>query len=513
MGPAQDSSGTGVSHSVTHGSDAAALPFCVVGIGASAGGLEAAKQFAQGLAPDAGMAYMLILHLPPSHESMLAEIVGRVATVPVTPVSNGVRVERNHMYVLPAGHDLEIHGGALKLTPRRAATGQHRPIDHYFQSLADYQGEKSIGVVLSGTGSDGTIGIQEIKAAGGMTFAQDDTAEQTSMPRSAIATGAVDFVLPPVQIAAELARISGHPFVAAESEQTVAPADVTPVLDLIQTATGVDFSNYKRNTLYRRIVRRIVLRKLDGMSEYLRYLQANRGEIDALYQDILINVTSFFRDPAAFDALKSDVFAKLAEDRSRHDPVRIWTLGCSTGEEAYSVGMAFTEFVEELGRQIPLQIFATDLSLASIDKARMGVYPPGSVQDISKERLRRFFVEVDGKYQIAKSIRDACIFARHNALSDPPFSRIDLVSCRNMLIYLGTELQQKVIPILHYALRPNGFLWLGTSETIGAYRDLFELVNVRPQDLRQKAGTCCPAPGHGESAERAPLRAGHAGRD
>jgi len=486
MGPAQDSSGTGAAHSVTHGSDAAALPFCVVGIGASAGGLEAAKQFAQGLAPDAGMAYMLILHLPPSHESMLAEIVGRVATVPVTPVSNGVRVERNHMYVLPAGHDLEIHGGALKLTPRRAATGQHRPIDHYFQSLADYQGEKSIGVVLSGTGSDGTIGIQEIKAAGGMTFAQDDTAEQTSMPRSAIATGAVDFVLPPVQIAAELARISGHPFVAAESEQTVTPADVTPVLDLIQTATGVDFSNYKRNTLYRRIVRRIVLRKLDGMSEYLRYLQANRGEIDALYQDILINVTSFFRNPAAFDALKSDVFAKLAEDRSRHDPVRIWTLGCSTGEEAYSVGMAFTEFVEELGRQIPLQIFATDLSLASIDKARMGVYPPGSVQDISKERLRRFFVEVDGKYQIAKSIRDACVFARHNALSDPPFSRIDLVSCRNMLIYLGTELQQKVIPILHYALRPNGFLWLGTSATIGGYRDLFELVNVRHKIYARK---------------------------
>ncbi len=266
------------------------------------------------------------------------------------------------------------------------------------------------------------------------------------------------------------------------------------MLDLIQTATGVDFSHYKRNTLYRRIVRRIVLRKLDGMSEYLRYLQANRGEIDALYQDILINVTSFFRDPAAFDALKSDVFAKLAEDRSRHDPVRIWTLGCSTGEEAYSVGMAFTEFVEELGRQIPLQIFATDLSLASIDKARMGVYPPGSVQDISKERLRRFFVEVDGKYQIAKSIRDACIFARHNVLSDPPFSRIDLVSCRNMLIYLGTELQQKVIPILHYALRAE---WLSVAGHVRNDRRLPRSLRAgerTPQDLRQESRHVLPCP-------------------
>jgi two-component system CheB/CheR fusion protein len=456
-----------------------ALPFCVVGIGASAGGLEAAKELLSALPADTGMAFMLVLHLPAHHESMLSEILARVSRLPVNEVRNGVEIARDHVYVLPAGSDLEIENGHLTLRDRAIDQSHYRPIDHYFHTLAACQGEKAIGVILSGTGSDGTLGIQEIKAAGGITFAQDNTAQQTSMPRSAIVTGAVDFILSPRDIAAELRRIGSHPLVAAEPLEEREPADLEPILEILRHTAGVDFAHYKRNTLYRRIARRVVLHKLEGIADYVRFLQSNPGESEALYQDILINVTSFFRNPEAFEALKSDVFPRLTHNRSRHDPVRIWTLGCSTGEEAYSLAMAFAEFTESTGHPLPLQIFATDLNGVSIDKARTGVYSRSAVQDVSSERLRRFFVEVDGNYRISKTIRDACVFARHNVLSDPPFSRVDLVSCRNMLIYLGAEIQQKVIPILHYALRPDGCLWLGTSETIGSYRELFDLQNTR----------------------------------
>ncbi|MEN3354532.1 MAG: two-component system, chemotaxis family, CheB/CheR fusion protein, partial [Betaproteobacteria bacterium] len=467
-----------------------ALPFWVVGIGASAGGLDAAKELLSSMPPDTGMAFMLVLHLPPHHESMLSEILARVSRVPVTQVQNGVSIERDHVYVLPAGSDLEIENGHLHLRERAAGHGQHRPIDHYFHTLAACQGQKAIGVILSGTGSDGTLGMQEIKAAGGITFAQDDTAQQTGMPRSAIVTGAVDFVSSPRDIAAELGRIGRHPLVRTEFLEDKEPPDLEPILAILRESVGVDFTHYKRNTLYRRIARRVVLHKLDGIAEYVRFLQTTPGESEALYQDILINVTSFFRNPEAFEALKTDVFPRLTLNRSRHDPVRIWTLGCSTGEEAYSLAMAFAEFGENAGRSIPVQVFATDLNGTSIDKARMGVYSRSAVHEVSGERLRRFFVEYDGNYRISKAIRDTCVFARHNVLSDPPFSRIDLVSCRNMLIYLGAEMQQRVIPILHYALRPEGCLWLGTSETIGSYRDLFELQNSRYKIYAKK-----PVPG------------------
>jgi two-component system CheB/CheR fusion protein len=453
-------------------------PFPIVGIGASAGGVEAFTELLSALPPNTGMAFVLLLHLPLGHESLLSEILGRVCRMPLAEVRDRVVIEPNHVYVLGAASDLDLDGKSLVLV-ERPAPGQHRPIDRFFRGLATHHANCAIGVVLSGTGSDGSIGIQEIKAAGGITFAQDDTAQQTSMPRSAIETGTVDFVLSPGDIAHELARIASHPLISAPQEPDDAPFELAPVLEVLHNSIGVDFADYKPNTLYRRIARRIVLHRLDSVSDYLTLLKKDAAEAHALYQDILINVTSFFRNPDAFEALKTVVFPKITQSRSRHDPVRVWTLACSTGEEAYSIAMAYAEFLDESGVSVPLQLFATDLNEAGIDRARLGIYPKSVVEQVGPERLRRFFVQVDGSYRIAKSIRDVCVFARHNVLTDPPFSRIDLVSCRNMLIYLGQELQQKVIPILHYALRPSGFLWLGNSETIGSHRDLFELVEAK----------------------------------
>jgi two-component system CheB/CheR fusion protein len=307
--------------------------FPIVGIGASAGGLDAYRELLGAIPHGAGMAYVIVPHLPAKHESLLSDILGRVCKLPVREVTNGLRIEPNHVYVLPAGSDIGLDDGLFLLTTRKAQSGQHRPIDHFFHSLADHHGHKAIGVILSGSGTDGSIGIQEIKAGGGITFAQDDTAQQTSMPRSAIQTGSVDFVLGPTDIARELGRIGAHPIVTAAEVQPAEIPDLDRILRVLREMTGVDFTQYKRNTLYRRIARRIVLHKLDGLDDYVRKVEEKPGEAEALYQDILINVTSFFRNPQAFDALKEDVFPALTDKRSRHDPVRIWIPGCSTGEE------------------------------------------------------------------------------------------------------------------------------------------------------------------------------------
>jgi two-component system CheB/CheR fusion protein len=466
--------------------------FLIVGVGASAGGLEAFTQMLRALPVDTGMAFVLVQHLDPTHASMLTDILSRSTAMPVSEVRDQMAVEPNHVYVIPPGTNMVVSKRVLQLSPRREARGHHRSIDHFFRSLAETQGHKAIGVILSGTASDGTLGLQAIKAEGGITFAQDDTAQQNSMPRSAVAAGCVDFVLPPHEIAAEIARIGRHPYVVrvpeAKPEEPTRESNLGQILSLLRDSSGVDFTHYKHNTLYRRITRRMVLHKIEGLKDYIRFLEANSGELEALYQDILINVTSFFRNPEAFDVLKFNVFPKLLQERSRHDPVRVWVLGCSTGEEAYSTAIALAEFGESTGRPVQAQIFATDLNGASIERARTGVYSKDLTQDVSTERLRRFFVEVDGSYQIAKSIRDTCVFARHNVLSDPPFSRIDLISCRNLLIYLEQVLQQRLIPLLHYALKPTGFLWLGASETIGSYRDLFELQDPKQKIYTKKEG-------------------------
>ncbi len=470
--------------------EAGEAPFPIVGVGASAGGLEAFTQLLEALPPDTGIGFVLVQHLAPSHASALAEILARATTMPVMEVHDEATVEPNHVYVIPPARSMIIVHGTLQLLPREAG-GVHRPVDQFFRALAEDRRHQAIGVVLSGTATDGTIGLEAIKAEGGITFAQDDSAKYDGMPHSAIASGCVDFVLPPAEIAREIVRIGHHQYAVSEgwARKPDGEPNLTEVLQLLRHATGVDFTNYKFNTLYRRVARRMVLQKMDGMTAYLRLLRETPGEVDALYADILISVTSFFRNPEAFEALKDEVFPRLVKDRSHNDPVRVWTLGCSTGQEAYSLAIAFTEFAEATGSSVPLQLFATDLNAAVVETARAGVYPKDIAEDVSPERLRRFFTEVDGSYRISKSIRDACVFSRHNVLADPPFSRIDLISCRNLLIYLEPVLQQRIVPTLHYALKPGGWLWLGASETIGAHRNLFEAEDLKHKTYTRKPGS------------------------
>jgi two-component system, chemotaxis family, CheB/CheR fusion protein len=486
-----------------------AAPFPVVGIGASAGGLDPLAQLLRALPVDTGMAFVLIQHLDPSHASMLAEILSRATVMPVTEVSDQMPVRPNHVYVIPPGVTMGIERGTLRLTPRREVQGQHRPIDHFLRALAQDRGHRAIGVILSGSATDGTLGLEAIKAESGITFAQDKTAQHASMPRSAEAAGCVDFVLPPAEIAQEIVRISRHPYVAWDAETVEAQASepsLGRVLEQLRMATGVDFSKYKRNTLYRRIIRRAVLHKMEGLRDYARFLQSNPTETDALYQDVLISVTRFFRNPEAFEVLKAKVFPRLVKDRSRHDPIRVWSIGCSTGEEPYSIAIAFAEFSEGMRPQIPVQIFATDLSGAGIERARVGLYSKTITQDVSPDRLRRFFFETGDSYRISKSIRDTTVFARHNVLTEPPFSRIDLISCRNLLIYLEPSLQERAIGVMQYALKPHGALWLGNSETIGAFRDLFDVEDGPYKMYLKKPGPSRVAPrpfsGHPVAARR-----------
>jgi two-component system CheB/CheR fusion protein len=470
-------------------------PFSIVGIGASAGGLEAFTQMLGALPVDTGMAFVLVPHLAPNYASQMAEILGRATALRVTEAGDGLRVEPNRVYVIPPDRNMILAKGVLQLLPREKTPNQYRPIDFFFRSLAEDQGDRAIGVILSGTASDGTLGLQEIKAEGGITFAQDDTAQETSMPQSAVASGCVDFVLPPAGIADEIARIARHPHVAQDRPDPGKPDADKPdagdpersqILETVRKVTGVDFTHYKTSTLYRRISRRMVLCKIEGLRDYARFLRKNPGEAEALYQDFLIHVTRFFRDLETFEALKATVLPKLFTNRSRAEPLRVWVLGCSTGEEAYSIAILFAEIAQAKGVQIPVQVFATDLNGALIEKARAGVYPKSIAHDVSPERLRSFFVEVDGCYRISKTIRDMCVFARHNVLTNPPFSQLDLISCRNLLIYLEPALQHKVVPLLHYALKPDGFLLLGNSESIGSYRDLFEASDAKHKIYTRK---------------------------
>jgi len=449
--------------------------FHIVGVGASAGGLEAFTQLLKSLPDDTGMAFVLVQHLAPTHASSLADILSRATNMPVAEVEDGMRVEPNRIYVIPPDRDMTIRHGVLHLLPR-AAHGQHWSIDNFFRTLAEDQGHRAIGVVLSGTGTDGTLGLEAIKSGGGITFAQDSTAQQDGMPRSAIAAGYADSVLPPSEIANEIGRLSRHPYTAPIPFPIALGAEMNlvPILKLLHEATDTDFTNYKTNTLYRRITRRMALHKIEGTTDYLNFLKETPAEVEKLYQDILINVTSFFRNPETFEFLENKILPKLMKDRSADDPLRIWVIGCSTGEEAYSLAMIFTEAADDLNSHVQLQLFATDINPSAIEKARTGLYPKTIAQNVSPERLRRFFEEAGDGYRISKSIREQCVFSCHNVLTNPPFSRMDVISCRNLLIYMEPVLQQRIMPILHYALKPSGCLWLGASETIGSYRNLFE---------------------------------------
>ncbi|BAY28216.1 signal transduction histidine hinase [Nostoc carneum NIES-2107] len=458
--------------------------FPIVGMGASAGGLEAFTELLSHLPNDTGMAFVIVQHLSPNQKSLLSEILSRSTEMPVVEVQNGMVVEPNHVYVIPPNAKMTIAQGVLNLAPRTKTYGLFMSVDAFLISLAEERGSKAIGVVLSGSDGDGARGLEHIKEAGGITFAQtQDSAKVAGMPSTALASGNVDFVLTPQEIAEELTKLSRHPYI--QSQQQAATAEVisessdavSTIFSLLKSATGVDFHQYKQNTLKRRILRRMILYKLERLEDYVSYLVENPTEVMALYQDVLITVTSFFRDPESFEALKTKVFPVITQNRTPDTPIRIWVAGCSTGQEAYSLAISLLEFLADQVMNTSIQIFATDVNEAVIEIARMGLYKLSQVTEVSPERLRRFFVQVEGGYQISKPVRELCIFARQNLIADPPFSHLDLITCRNVLIYLGSPIQKKLLPIFHYGLRPTGFLMLGTSETVGEFANLFTLVD------------------------------------
>jgi two-component system, chemotaxis family, CheB/CheR fusion protein len=478
--------------------------FPVVGVGASAGGLEAFRKLLAALPVDTGMAYVLVQHLDPRHESILAELLAKGSRMPVSEVKGDTAVEPNHVYVTPGRQDVTIQDGLLKLIPRTRTRGQHMPIDTFLRTLAEAQGNKAIGVILSGTASDGTFGIQAIKAQGGIVFAQDpSTAAYDGMPRSAIASGCVDLVLPPARIAQELSRLNRHPYVITPPREEE-PGEPPPskergkhgletILAALRKASGADFSAYKPATIKRRIARRMALVHFDKLEDYARYLEGHPDEVQALYQDCLITVTSFFRDPEAFRALCEKVLPGLLKARPAGAPLRVWVPACATGEEAYSIAMCLLEGGEEVKGNPSFQVFATDLSESALEKARAGSYPESIAQDVSRERLGRFFTKVDAGYRVSEAIRDMCVFARHDLTRDTPLSHMDLITCRNVLIYLEPRLQQTVLARFHYALGPSGVLLLGASETAAASPELFAAVDKKHRIYSKRPNSAAAA--------------------
>ena len=458
--------------------------FPIVGIGASAGGLEAFTQLLTHLPDDTGMAFVLVQHLDPSHPSQLANLLAKATTMPVLEIRHRMIIKPNHVYVIPPNRDLDLKSGRLNLKPRGNARIANS-VDHFFYSLAREHQGCAIGVILSGTGYDGTCGLTEIKNAGGITFAQDEkSAKFSGMPAHAT-LDSVDFVLPPEKIAFELVRVGRDPNLRltpksdGESAEMSYAKDFQRIFALLREQTGVDLSQYRDTTIKRRIQRRMIVCTKHTLPEYIEMLEQDRNESDALFSDVLINVTSFFRDPEMFEALKTRIFPQIL--KASPQTIRIWVPACSTGQEAYSIAITLLELLEQKPNAPGIQIFATDVRDTVIEKGRRGYYPEGIENEVSPERLRRFFTREDGGYRVSKTIRDLCVFARQNVTADPPFSRMDLVSCRNLLIYLTPMLQRQVVSTFHYALNSIGYLVLGNSETVGANSDLFE-----PRDRKHK---------------------------
>jgi two-component system CheB/CheR fusion protein len=471
--------------------------FAVVAVGASAGGLEAFTEFLRRLPTDTGLAFVFIQHLAPQHNSMLSQLLSRETAMPVNQVEDGTVLTPNQVYVIPPNAGMTISGLALALKPREIAG---TAIDLFLRSLAASRKSSAIAVILSGTGSDGALGIQAIAEEGGVVFAQDPaSAKFDGMPRSAIATGCVDFVLPPEGIAAEVARIAREPRVIqrdipeASVEAPDSQKDFEAVLDLVRAGTGIDFSNYRQTTVRRRLLRRLALLRLGTLRDYVEYVKENPGELHALTQDVLIRVTHFFRDPEAFEVLGRRVFPALIRKTPADSSVRIWVAGCSTGEEAYSIAICFLEAAEQMRSRVPVQVFATDINEAAIEKARRGVYIENIAADVSPERLGRFFVREGKDYHVSRRLRDLCIFSPHDLLNDPPFSRMGLVSCRNVLIYLDS-MQGQAISKFHFALNPGGFLLLGRSETASSFPDLFSPLDKEVRLYTRQESARHPAP-------------------
>ncbi len=471
----------------------------IVGVGASAGGLEAFSSMIRALPPKPGVAMVLVQHLAPQHESALPTLLASYTEMPVVQVTEGMRIERDHVYVIPPNVQMGVTDSHFHLKPRPEDRTQYTPIDSFLTSLADHAKRRAIGVILSGTASDGAIGVREIKGAGGITFAQTPkTAKFDSMPRAAIATGMIDIVLPPAEIAAKLTELAEHPYVrefvpTSGDELNVRDEQLRRIFDLLRPASGIDFKHYKLPTIKRRLLRRMALHRLTDVQHYVRLLEENPAEVRSLYQDLLIHVTRFFREPESFKALAEQVFPKLVEVR-RHDeqPIRAWVSGCATGEEAYSLAISLLEYLHDQHQEIGIQIFATDVSDTAIEHARSGLYPASIESDVPPEILRRFFTKIDGSYRVSKNVRDLCVFARQDLTKDPPFSRLDLILCRNVLIYMDVVLQQRLISVFHYALKSHGFLALGQAETVGSQVGLFSLADKKFRIYRKKISSRPP---------------------
>jgi len=453
--------------------------FPIVAIGASAGGLEAISRFLETLSPNLGAAYVIIQHLSPSHPSILPELLERKTKMKVFQVTDGMHVHPDCVYVIPPNAYMSIVDSKLTLSPRVKTDGSYHSIDHFLIALAPIYQNNAIAIILSGTATDGTEGFRAIKAEGGITFAQDESAKFRGMPNNAADSGYVDFIMPPEKMATELESLIRLPYTGLESleEITMQEQELRKIQVLLYKGWNVDFSNYKQTTVGRRILRRMALNKIKDLKEYTEFLIKEPAEAALLYKDLLINVTSFFRDPTLYEELSKEVLPLLVKNKTPSDVLRLWVPACSTGEEAYSIAICIFEYLTAHSIVAPIQLFASDLSEGSIEKARLGIYSKISLEKISPERLNRFFVNVDGRYQIIKPIRDICVFATHNLLKDPPFSKIDLVSCRNVMIYLEPVLQKRALATFHYALNERGYLVLGKSEKIGTRTELFAPTN------------------------------------
>jgi two-component system CheB/CheR fusion protein len=467
--------------------------FPVVGIGASAGGLDAVSEFLKALPSKPGMAFVFVQHMSPSHQSILPEILQKVAPFPVHQITDNIHLERDNLYIIPSNKIVTTTDGILKLAPLNKKQDSGNTINLFFSSLGVVHQSYAVGIVLSGALRDGTVGLQVIKSYGGLTFAQQESsAAFASMPTSAIRSGAVDFILPPADIARQLIEVNS-PFnanyTATEVSETLPQQDnevFKQILTVLRVGRGVDFTYYKQSTLKRRIIRRMALNKVEKPVDYLGFLRENKSEQDALYNDMLISVTNFFRDTQSFDVLCGSIFPDLISKKTVNDSLRIWVAGCATGEEAYSMAICLQEQLGDKASAMKIQIFATDISEIAINKARTGIYNQNELTGISPSRLEQFFIKADGNYQVVKNVRDMCVFANHNLLKDPPFSKIDLVSCRNVMIYLEPVLQKRALTTFHYSLNEYGYLMLGKSESIGSNTEIFSTYNTAEKIYQRK---------------------------
>jgi len=458
--------------------------FPIVGIGASAGGLEALKAFFHALPSNTGLGFVLIVHLDPDHTSLLPELIQNITKMPVLHAEDNIRVEANSVYVIPPNKEITILNGILQLFELKKPHGLSRPIDTFFHALAQDHGKNSIAIILSGTGSDGSMGLRAIKGEAGTVLVQEpESAGYDGMPRNAIATGLVDEVLPPELMPTQLQKLTEYLnkdiLESAKYDNKNILNALEKIYVLIRAKTGHDFSLYKKNTICRRIERRMQMHQIDNIDDYVRFLQENESEILVLFKELLIGVTSFFRDTDAFTLLENDYLPRLIEEKPDDYLLRIWVAGCSTGEEAYSIAIILHECMERLKRHLNIQIFGTDIDEVAIERARSGLFPKTISAEISPKRLKRFFIKEDNHYRVKKVIREMLVFAPQNMIKDPPFTKLDLLSCRNLLIYFGSELQKKLLPVFHYSLNSQGLLFLGSSESLGDSADMFTILDKK----------------------------------